>query len=114
MARSSAVVLHEIRDAIGLAREAADVASGFDRFARSRIYRAAVERAIEVISEAVRHLPDETLTAHPDIPWAQIKAIGNKLRHEYHGVEPKIVWDVVVHDLDALERMIEAELAKAS
>jgi uncharacterized protein with HEPN domain len=111
MSRDSTVVLQEILDAIALARESVADAATFDRFAVQRINRAATERAIEIISEAVRHLPTDMLSRHPTLPWSEIKAIGNKLRHEYHGVEPKIVWDVVLHDLDELERVVRSELA---
>lgn len=45
-----------------------------------------VERGIEIISEASRHLPDEILVTAPEIPWKQIRGIGNVLRHEYHKV----------------------------
>lgn len=111
MARDATVVLREILNAIDLAREAAPAPLGFDAFAENRVRRAAAERALEIISEAARHLPDAITDRHPNLPWAQIKAIGNKLRHEYHGVEPKIVWDVVAHDLGALERAMRLELA---
>jgi uncharacterized protein with HEPN domain len=91
MVRNSTLVLQEVLEAIAIARESVKTVGGFADFARSRINRAATERAIEIISEAVRHLPDELLARHPGVPWAQIKAIGNKVRHEYHRVEPKII-----------------------
>lgn len=37
----------------------------------------AVERNIERVSEASRHLPSELKARHPDIPWDEIGAIGN-------------------------------------
>lgn len=111
MARSGAVILREISDAIGIAREAVGDTHDFDAFATSRVNRAAAERAIEIISEAVRHLPSDIVARHPQIPWSQIKAIGNKVRHEYHRLEPKIIWDIVEHDLKPLEDVVCAELA---
>jgi uncharacterized protein with HEPN domain len=39
----------------------------------------------------------------PNIPWAQITAIGNVLRHEYHRVSDKIVWNVVTEYLPPLK-----------
>lgn len=63
----------------------------------------AVQRAIEIISEASRALPDDVKELHPDIPWPQVRTIGNVLRHEYHGLSDRIIWGVVVDELPALK-----------
>jgi len=39
--------------------------------------------AIQTISEAVRHIPDDWLADFPTEPWGQIRGIGNRIRHEY-------------------------------
>jgi uncharacterized protein with HEPN domain len=44
---------------------------------------ASVGGGLEIISEASRHIPDDLKELAPDIPWRQIAAIGNLLRHEY-------------------------------
>ena len=62
------------------------------------------------ISEAVRHLPAEIIARNPTLQWDDIKGIGNRIRHEYWIVDAKIVWEVVQHDLDALEAVARAEL----
>jgi uncharacterized protein with HEPN domain len=36
---------------------------------------------IEIISEAIRALRQKIRSLHPDIPWPQVKAIGNVLSH---------------------------------
>lgn len=55
----------------------------------------ATERALEIISEASRHLPDEVTALAPEIQWKQIRGIGNILRHQYHSIADEIVWAVV-------------------
>ena len=40
-------------------------------------------RALEIISEASRHVPAEAKARLTNIPWRNIAAIGNKLRQEY-------------------------------
>jgi Ribonuclease HepT-like len=47
-----------------------------------------VERAVQIISEAVRALPAELTERHPEIEWEKIASIGNILRHEYQRVDP--------------------------
>ena len=108
--RDAAVVIGEMLDTIGAARECcAD--KTFEGFSQTRMARLAAERALEILSEAARHLPLDVQDRHPHIPWAKIKAVGNVLRHEYHRVAPKIVWDVITADLDTLEAALRKEQA---
>ncbi len=39
--------------------------------------RKAVERCVEIVSEASRNIPDALKTKFPDQPWHEIAAIGN-------------------------------------
>jgi uncharacterized protein with HEPN domain len=70
-----------------------------------------VERGIEIISEASRHIPDDLKKRHSQIPWQQIAAIGNRLRHEYQRVAPDILWRIARDELGFLELACRAELA---
>ena len=45
-----------------------------------------VQRGVEIISEASRHLTDEMKARHPEIPWQKVAAIGNVLRHNYENI----------------------------
>lgn len=111
MARRVDVVLEEILDTIS-GIDTAVAAKSFEAFRQDWLLQRGVERALEIVSEAVRHVPDNILATRPDIPWADIKAIGNVIRHEYHRVDPAIIWSVVQDDLPALKAAIEA-LAKS-
>jgi uncharacterized protein with HEPN domain len=71
-----------------------------------------VERGIEIISEASRHLSDELKARHPEIPWPKVAGIGNVLRHEYERVAHDVLWRVVQDDLPPLEKVCREELAK--
>jgi uncharacterized protein with HEPN domain len=35
-----------------------------------------IERGIEIISEASRHLSDEVKARHPEIPWSKVRVLG--------------------------------------
>lgn len=70
-----------------------------------------VERGIEIISEASRHLPPDLKDRHLHIPWQQIARIGNVIRHSYERIAYDILWNVVRLDLPELDRICRAELA---
>jgi uncharacterized protein with HEPN domain len=105
MARSSSPVprLTDIIEAIELIRsEMAGVTLA--AFEPDRRKRWLVERGIEIISEASRHLGEEQKARHPKIPWPKVAGIGNVLRHEYEDVAHDVLWHVVRDDLPPLEQ----------
>jgi uncharacterized protein with HEPN domain len=82
----------------------------FDDYAAERMLRDAVERNIERISEASRHISKSLEAKHHEIPWRNIAGIGNILRHAYPIVDDSLVWEVVVRDLPPLKAAIEQML----
>jgi uncharacterized protein with HEPN domain len=72
-----------------------------------------IERGIEIVSEASRHLPDDLKARHPGIPWPKVAGIGNVLRHDYQRIAPDVLWKLAQDDLAALEQICRDELAAA-
>jgi uncharacterized protein with HEPN domain len=70
-----------------------------------------VERGVEIISEASRHLTDDLKARHPEIPWQKVAGIGNVLRHNYESIAAPVIWKLPQADLPALEKVCRAELA---
>jgi uncharacterized protein with HEPN domain len=62
----------------------------------------AVERCLERISEATAKLGDLAPELMPDQPWHKIRALGNRLRHEYDSIAAGRLWDIVQVDLPGL------------
>ena len=54
----------------------------------------AASYSVQIISEAVRHLPQEWLDNHPGIAWREIKGIGNFTRHEYASLRLRVIWEI--------------------
>jgi len=71
----------------------------------------AVIRNLEIIGEAVKHLTEQTRSKHPDIPWAAIAGMRDRLIHDYFHVDLNIAWDVVENDLETLRGTLLALLA---
>ena len=55
-------------------------------FSDNRRQRWIVERGLEIVSEASRHLSETIKARHADIPWRKVAGIGNVLRHGYNDV----------------------------
>ena len=107
MARKVGPVLDEILKAIA-GIEAAIAGKTFDDFKSEWLLRHGVQRGIEIISEASRRLPADLKARHPNIRWDAIAGIGNVLRHEYHSISNKVIWDVVRDELPPLKKAAEA------
>ena len=103
--------LQDIRDNITAIRE---FLSGMDidAFLSSRRTTYAVTRALEIISEASRRLPDEFKARYPAIDWSAIAAAGNVYRHEYETVDDLLLWHTAKQSLDVLETAVGEELRR--
>jgi uncharacterized protein with HEPN domain len=92
--------------------ETADVT--LDAFKADWRKRWLVERGIEIISEASRHLTHELKRRHPEIPWQKVAGVGNVLRHDYERTAADVLWHVARDDLPPLEKVCREELQAAS
>jgi len=105
--------LSDILENIEFARQLTHQMS-YEEFAEDRKTQYAVVRALEIISEASRRLPEELKARHSEIPWKAVAAVGNVLRHEYEEVDPRIVWRTVKNEIVDLESVIHSELRNLS
>jgi uncharacterized protein with HEPN domain len=105
MPRDSSADFDDILDAISAIRDYTQSLTR-DDFGRDRKTVDAVLRNLEVIGEAVKQLPADVRSAHPDVEWQKIAGLRDILIHAYFGVDLDIVWDVVSNKLPALERRI--------
>ena len=73
----------------------------------NRVLVLALVRLVEVVGEAAAQMSKECQDVHPEIPWAQIIAMRNRLIHAYFDVDLDRVWDTVVDDLPPLIAKLE-------
>ena len=55
----------------------------------------AVVRAIKIIGEAVKNVPDDIKKKYPEVPWKGMAGMRDKVIHGYFGVDLKVVWDTI-------------------
>jgi len=67
----------------------------------------AVVRALEIIGEAVKNIPEFLRAKYPEIPWKEMAGMRDKLIHEYFGVKYEIVWDTVKIEIPDLKEKFE-------
>jgi len=72
-------------------------------FTDNMMLRLAVERLLEIISEASRYIPPEVRAKESHINWRRLADLGNWLRHAYHRTDPGLLWDMVENDLEPLK-----------
>ena len=103
-----------LRDMLLSIEGAMEIVDGVDleRYRKSFRIRMAIERCVEVVSEASRHVPEEMRARHPDIPWPEVRAIGNVLRHDYARVDDRVIWRIATRSFPELKKVIEQLLAE--
>ena len=80
--------LRRLEDIVENARAILLYTDGMDlgSFEEDRKTYDAVERCLERISEAAAKLGEEAVAMVPGQPWNKIRAMGNRLRHEYDAI----------------------------
>ena len=101
--------LENILDAIHLIEEFV-TGMEFADFQDDPMTRYAVYHALLIISEASGRLSDAVKNRHPDIPWRDVANSGNVYRHEYHGINDRMIWKTLTNSLPPLKRAIKKEL----
>jgi uncharacterized protein with HEPN domain len=107
MARKLGHVFHDILETIARIEQITRGKSLQD-FEASWQLRWMVQRALEIISEASRSIPDAVANTRPEIPWKKVRGIGNVLRHEYEGLSDRVIWNAVIDELPRLKLAVEA------
>ena len=96
-------------DMLMAAREAQDMARGatLSDFRQNRTLQLAIVKAVEIVGEAASRVGADTKQAHPDIPWAEIVGMRNRLVHGYFDINLVRVWETVEQDIPRLIAQLE-------
>ncbi len=103
-----------LRQMLEHAQEAATLCQNKKRsdLDQDRLLELALVRLLEIIGEAANRVPQAEQAAHPEIPWAQIVGLRNRLIHGDDAIDLDIVWQIIQQDLPplitALQEIIDA------
>lgn len=78
----------------------------YDDFVNDEKTHYAVIRCIEIIGEAVKHIPPSFREKHPEIPWKDMAGMRDKVIHFYFGVNLESVWLTASKDIPNLKPLI--------
>jgi len=78
LSEKAIMALFDIRDNI-FAAQRFTAGFSFDQFRDSQLHFYAVTRALEIISEASKRLPDEVCARHPELPWQDMRDAGTRI-----------------------------------
>lgn len=106
--------LVRVRHMLDAARDAVTFSSNKTRkdLDTDRMLVLSLVKSIEIIGEAASKVAKESRDQFPDIPWAVIVAMRNRLIHAYYDVDLDRVWDTVTSDLPPLILLLENLLKK--
>ncbi len=79
----------------------------FEDLLSDRMLRSAVERNLEILGEAARHVSPDTRARHPDIPWPSIIGLRNIIAHEYGEIRYEKLWGICENRLPGLIQLLE-------
>ena len=82
----------------------------FEEFLGHPVEYHAVIRALTVIGEATKDLPDGFRDENPDVPWRELAGMRDIIVHRYFGVQDSYIWDAATAEIPAIAEQVRVAL----
>lgn len=79
-----------------------------DDFLNSIALQDSIVRRLEIIGEAIRHIPYDLRAQYPEIPWKKVAGMRDNIIHEYFRVDLELTWIAATVEVQKLKRQILA------
>lgn len=72
--------------------------------------RSAVERQLQILTEAAFRLREDAARLCPTVDWRDVRGLGNALRHEYDFIDDEVIWQAIQTRLPLLKSAVQNAL----
>jgi uncharacterized protein with HEPN domain len=86
--------------------------AGREAFLSDPMVQDAVYRNLQVIGEAAKRVPESVCGTAPEIPWRGLAGLRDVIVHQYEGVDPFQVWNVIGNELMRFEPLLRSLLER--
>ena len=111
MSREFEDYLKDILDAMEKAQKFIENLT-FEQFAEDQKTVYAVVRALEIVGEATKNIPDAIRMEFPKVPWKDMAGMRDILIHDYFGVDMETVWLTITKKIPEGKPLIQQILEK--
>ncbi len=101
--------LDYLEDIIHAMSKAEEFSSGlqYELFAGDDLANFATVRALEIIGEATKRIPQEICDEYPEIPWSEMARMRDRLIHGYDNVDLDLVWQVIKNRIPHVKPLLQ-------
>jgi uncharacterized protein with HEPN domain len=78
----------------------------FETFEEDYQLNFAVIRALEIVGEATKRLPESLRQQYPEIPWKDMAGMRDRIIHGYDAVNLRMVWETVKNRIPEIKPRI--------
>lgn len=62
---------------------------------------------LEIMGEAIKHVPEAVRQKYPQVPWQQIVDMRHQVLYRYFAIDHAVIWDTLKNLLPSLQPVIK-------